>query len=42
MSSLPKSVEIRDDTMREGMQIESKDISVSQKLRLLDALERLV
>lgn len=38
MSNLPKSVEIRDDTMREGMQIESKDIPISQKLRLLDAL----
>ena len=38
MSSLPKSVEIRDDTMREGLQIESKDIPVSEKLRLLDAL----
>jgi hydroxymethylglutaryl-CoA lyase len=38
MSSLPKSVQIRDDTMREGLQIESKDIPVSEKLRLLDAL----
>ena len=38
MSSLPKSVEVRDDTMREGLQIESKDIPVSEKLRLLDAL----
>jgi len=38
MSSLPKSVEIRDDTMREGLQIERKDIPVSEKLRLLDAL----
>ena len=38
MSSLPKSVDIRDDTMREGLQIESKDIPVSEKLRLLDAL----
>jgi hydroxymethylglutaryl-CoA lyase len=38
MSNLPKSVEIRDDTMREGLQIESQDIPVSEKLRLLDAL----
>ena len=38
MSSLPKSVEVRDDTMREGLQVESKDIPVSEKLRLLDAL----
>ena len=38
MSSLPKSVEVRDDAMREGLQIESKDIPVSEKLRLLDAL----
>jgi hydroxymethylglutaryl-CoA lyase len=35
---LPQSVDIRDDTMREGLQIESKDIPVSEKLRLLDAL----
>lgn len=34
----PDSVEIRDDTMREGLQIEDKDISVDAKLRLLDAL----
>ncbi len=38
MSDLPKSVDIRDDTMREGLQIESRDIPVSEKLRLLDAL----
>ena len=38
MSELPKSVEIRDDTMREGLQIESAEISVEAKLRLLDAL----
>ncbi|MCY3884024.1 MAG: hypothetical protein OXG24_03825 [Gammaproteobacteria bacterium] len=36
--SLPKSVEIFDDTMREGLQIESPDIPVSEKLRLLDAI----
>ncbi|MCZ6617594.1 MAG: citramalate synthase [Gammaproteobacteria bacterium] len=38
MRQLPTSVEIRDDTMREGLQIENKDISVEEKLRLLDAL----
>ncbi len=38
MSSLPKSVVITDDTMREGLQIESADIPVDEKLRLLDAL----
>jgi len=38
MSLLPKSVEIVDDTMREGLQIERADIAVSEKLRLLDAL----
>ena len=38
MNRLPKSVEVRDDTMREGLQIESKDIPVDEKLRLLDAL----
>ncbi len=38
MSGLPKSVVITDDTMREGLQIESADIPVSEKLRLLDAL----
>ncbi len=36
--SLPESVTITDDTMREGLQIESADIPVSEKLRLLDAL----
>ena len=35
---LPKSVVINDDTMREGLQIESADIPVDEKLRLLDAL----
>lgn len=35
---VPKSVTITDDTMREGLQIESADIPVSEKLRLLDAL----
>ena len=38
MSMLPESVVITDDTMREGLQIESADISVDDKLRLLDAL----
>ena len=39
MSSLfPKTVTITDDTMREGLQIESPDIPVSEKLRLLDAI----
>lgn len=38
MNLLPKSVVITDDTMREGLQIESADISVDEKLRLLDAL----
>ena len=38
MSQLPKAVEIRDDTMREGLQIEDANISVDAKLRLLDAL----
>jgi hydroxymethylglutaryl-CoA lyase len=37
-STLPTSVTITDDTMREGLQIESPDIPVSEKLRLLDAL----
>ena len=37
-SLLPKRVTITDDTMREGLQIESPDIPVSEKLRLLDAL----
>jgi hydroxymethylglutaryl-CoA lyase len=35
---LPESVYIFDDTMREGLQIESPDIPVSEKLRLLDAI----
>ena len=35
---LPTRVTITDDTMREGLQIESPDIPVSEKLRLLDAL----
>lgn len=38
MNLLPASVTIRDDTMREGLQIESADIPVEAKLRLLDAL----
>ena len=38
MSLLPKSVVVTDDTMREGLQIESPDIPVDDKLRLLDAL----
>ena len=36
--AFPASVTINDDTMREGLQIESADIPVSEKLRLLDAL----
>ena len=38
MSEFPKSVEITDDTMREGLQIEDANIPVSEKLRLLEAL----
>ena len=38
MSLLPESVTITDDTMREGLQIESASISVEAKLKLLDAL----
>ena len=38
MFDLPKSVTIFDETMREGLQIEDKNIPVSEKLRLLDAL----
>ena len=38
MNCLPKSVIIKDDTMREGLQIESASIPVEAKLRLLDAL----
>ena len=38
MNALPKFVEVRDDTMREGLQIENRRISVDAKLRLLDAL----
>ncbi len=38
MKGFPKSVNVRDDTMREGLQIEDKDIPVDEKLRLLDAL----
>ena len=37
-NSLPESVIINDDTMREGLQIESPDIPVSEKLRLLNAI----
>ena len=36
--TIPTSVEIFDDTMREGLQIESPDISIDDKLRLLDAI----
>ena len=35
---IPKSVNIFDDTMREGLQIESAEISVDAKLPLLDAI----
>lgn len=38
MSMIPTRVTITDDTMREGLQIESPSISVEDKLRLLDAL----
>ncbi len=38
MTTLPTSVIITDDTMREGLQIESAEIAVDAKLRLLDAL----
>jgi hydroxymethylglutaryl-CoA lyase len=38
VNGLPKAVEVRDDTMREGLQIEDRNIPVEQKLRLLDAL----
>jgi len=38
MSLIPTSVTITDDTMREGLQIESASIPVEAKLRLLDAL----
>ncbi|NKC14669.1 MAG: citramalate synthase [Gammaproteobacteria bacterium] len=37
-SLLPKAVNIFDDTMREGLQIESPDIPVAEKLRLLNAI----
>jgi hydroxymethylglutaryl-CoA lyase len=37
-SLVPSSVEIFDDTMREGLQIESPEIPVDDKLRLLDAI----
>lgn len=40
-TALPKSVIINDDTMREGLQIESPDISVKDKLRLLDAISEM-
>ena len=39
MSGLPR-VEIIEEGMREGMQIESADIPVEAKIRLLDALSR--
>ena len=35
---IPTHVNIFDDTMREGLQIERADISVDDKLRLLDAI----
>ncbi len=35
---LPKRVTITDDTMREGLQIEDANISIDDKLRLLDAI----
>ncbi len=38
---IPKSVNIFDDTMREGLQIESPDISVDDKLRLLNAVSEM-
>ena len=38
---IPKVVNIFDDTMREGLQIESPDISVSEKLRLLSAVSEM-
>ena len=38
MNDLPAFVDVRDDTMREGLQIESREIPVDEKLRLLDAL----
>lgn len=38
MAPLPEFVTITDDTMREGLQIESASIPVAEKLRLLDAL----
>jgi hydroxymethylglutaryl-CoA lyase len=38
MSEMPQSVVITDDTMREGLQIESSEIPTSEKLRLLDAI----
>ena len=38
MKDLPAYVDVRDDTMREGLQIESREIPVDEKLRLLDAL----
>ena len=41
MSNLPKSVLIFDDTMREGLQIESPDIPVAEKLRLLNAISEM-
>lgn len=38
---IPKAVNIFDDTMREGLQIESPDIAVSEKLRLLNAISEM-
>lgn len=36
MEPLPQSVIITDDTMREGLQIETASIPVEAKLRLLE------
>lgn len=36
----PPTVELHDETMREGMQIESVDIPIATKVRLLDALSQ--
>jgi hypothetical protein len=38
-SLIPKSVNIFDDTMREGLQIESPDIPVSEKMLLFMLLK---
>ena len=41
VSLIPKRVNIFDDTMREGLQIESPDIPVEEKLRLLNAVSEM-